>query len=186
VRDPKVRPTRPHGRRAADCLPHHIFDALVCLFVAPSTIPRSGPPTRLTRPIASPSPSLPSPYSIDSRGATCSHGRRCRTRTCSRARARAPAASPSSRRRPGCPRGGGKTRPASQQAPGSPPATPPPASASRRRRRSHHRSSYRRDLRPGLTIFYAEEGTTVPLASKPWRLTVKSTPSRAGPTPRTG
>jgi hypothetical protein len=51
---------------------------------------------------------------MGTRGATCtcSCGRRCRTRACSRARARVPAASLSSRRRPGCPRGRGRTRPA--------------------------------------------------------------------------
>jgi hypothetical protein len=49
-----------------------------------------------TRPIAS-----PSPYSTGTHGATCSRGRICYTHACSPARARAPAAPPSPRRRPG-------------------------------------------------------------------------------------
>jgi hypothetical protein len=39
-----------------------------------------------------PSIASPSPYSTGTRGATCSRGRRCHTRACSPARARAPAA----------------------------------------------------------------------------------------------
>ena len=57
--DPKVSPTRPHGRGPP---PPPYFDALVCLFVCgPIHLPsfvRAHPSTRLTRPIASLSPYL--------------------------------------------------------------------------------------------------------------------------------
>ena len=106
----------------------------------------SGPPTRLTRPIAS-----PSPYPIPTALAPAAQHVHAHVVAVSdvalvpvvgRERERQQLLLLHGAARPGCPRGGGRARPASQQAPGSPSATPPPAPASRRRRRSHRRSSH--------------------------------------------
>ena len=78
-----------------------------------------------------PSPRLVCPYSTGTHGATCSRGRICYTHACSPARARAPAAPPSPRRRPGRPRGCGRTRPASKH---EVRVIPPPLGRPRERR----------------------------------------------------